>query len=143
MKFTPENIIKLEPNQIFVFGSNLAGCHGLGAAKTAKDKFGAQYGVGKGLTGRCYAFPTKDQYIETLPLSLIKEEFIDLFACCENFPECEFLLTKVGCGLAGYSVKDIVSCFKDLPIPANLSMPAEFWKELDKKNEAHNVSKEG
>lgn len=135
MKTTPEVITSLNKNEIFIFGSNSAGRHGLGAAKTAKDKFGAEYGVGKGLTGRCYAFPTKyeymGKYLRTLPLDLIREEFIDLFSCCDSLPEYEFLLTKVGTGLAGYSVKDIVGCFKDLSIPANLSMPAEFWKELD------------
>ncbi len=133
MRFTPENITKLEENEIFIFGSNLAGRHGAGAAKVAKDKFDAVYGIGKGLTGRCYAFPTKDKYIKTLPINLLKEEFIDLFTCCEDFPEYTFLLTKVGCGLAGHSVKDIVGCFKDLPIPANLVMPAEFWIEYNIK----------
>lgn len=131
MRFTPDNITKLEENEIFCFGSNLAGRHGAGAAKFAKDKFGAAYGVGKGLTGRCYAFPTKDKYIKTLSLDAIKEEFIDLFACCEDFPKYTFLLTKVGCGLAGYSAKEIVGCFKNLPIPANLVMPEEFWIEYN------------
>lgn len=127
MRFTPENITELKNNEIFVFGSNLAGRHGAGAAKIAREKFRAVYGVGKGLTGRCYAFPTKDRQINPLPLESIRQEFIDLFACCENFPKYTFLLTKVGCGLAGYSIKEISGCYEGLDIPVNLVVPEEFW----------------
>ena len=131
MNYTPDNITQLEDNQIFVFGSNLAGKHGLGAAKIAKDKFGAVYGIGKGICGgQCYAFPTKDWEIQSLTLLEIKNEFGDLIDCCNKHPEKEFLLTKVGCGLAGFSVAEIAPLLGYFTIPPNLILPKEFWSNL-------------
>lgn len=123
MNNTTEFITYLKPNQVFVFGSNLAGRHGLGAAKHAV-KFGAVYGIGKGMTGQCYAIPTKDKFLNILPLSEIQkycEEFI-IFA--ENKPNLEFLVTKIGCGLAGYQISDISVFFKN--VPNNVILPIEF-----------------
>lgn len=100
---------------IFVFGSNLAGRHGLGAARYARAHYGAVYGEGNGRTGNAYAIPTKDENIQTLPLYKIKayvDEFMDYARC---HPDLRFFVTKVGCGLAGYRNKDIAPMFKGAP----------------------------
>lgn len=128
MKFTPENISSLEPHQIFVFGSNLAGIHGAGAAALAHNKFGAIWKNGVGLYGQSYALPTKDHQIITLPLSDIEYQ-IDLFlGTASLFPQLEFLVTKIGCGLAGYSVEDVAALFKGKEIPSNVILPECFHK---------------
>ena len=118
-------ITKLAPNQLFVFGSNLAGRHGAGAAKQAHDQFGVQYGVGEGITGRAYAFPTLGMRLEKLPISDLQYARDRLYKACAIFPETEFLLTKVGCGLAGYGEEHMRSLFTDPP--ANLILP-EDWR---------------
>ena len=95
-------ITTLQPDCIFVFGSNLAGRHGAGAALQAYRSFGAEYGVGEGLTGRCYAFPTLDaQFLQRATHELIASRN-RLYACCLKNLDKRFLLTKVGCGLGGY-----------------------------------------
>ena len=128
MKFTPENISSLEPHQIFVFGSNFAGIHGAGAAALAHKKFGAVWGKGVGLYGQSYALPTKDHQIITLALTDIEYQ-IDLFLGTANcFLQLEFLVTKIGCGLAGYSVEDIAALFKGKEIPSNVVLPECFHK---------------
>lgn len=109
------NITQLNTNQIFVFGSNLAGRHGKGAALYARQHFGAQYGIGNGPTGRCYAIPTKDKYIQTLPLHTIKHYINQFVEYAQQHPELEFLLTPVGTGLAGYSIEDLESILPELP----------------------------
>lgn len=133
MRYTPEIISDLEPHQIFTFGSNLAGKHGAGAALFAATKFGAEYGVGEGLTGQCYALPTKNLNILTRPLNLIGESFRIFIKCVLDHPELDFLLTKVGCGLASYSTDDIAREFwhgmeynGQKKIPINLWVPKEF-----------------
>ena len=103
----PENL----KEYIFVFGSNTRGAHGKGAAIVAKEQFGAEYGVGVGLTGRAYAIPTKDRYIRTLSLIEIKH-YINLFRdFTHNRPDLKFWITGVGCGLAGYSSSQIAPYF--------------------------------
>ena len=135
MRYTPEIISSLEENQIFVFGSNLRGIHGAGAAKLACKAFGANYKTGKGMTGQCYAFPTKDENIQTRPLNKIGESFRELVKCVLDNPHLDFLLTKVGCGLAGYTTDDIAREFwhgmeynGQKKIPINLWVPREFIK---------------
>ncbi len=126
MKITPPNITSLAPNEVFVFGSNLAGRHGAGAARLAYEKFGAQLGVFSGLTGQCYAIPTKDHQIQTLSISRIENFVMGFILIAANNPEKQFLITAIGCGLAGYPPKDIAPLFKrclDLP---NVSLPMEF-----------------
>jgi len=101
--------------RIFVFGSNLAGRHGKGAALYAREKHGAIYGQGHGRQGNSYAIPTKDRYLRVLPLSEIKD-YVDIFleyARCT--PHTEFDLTPIGCGLAGYKQEEIKPFFKDKP----------------------------
>lgn len=127
---TPDNITELKPNEIFVFGSNLAGSHAGGAAKQAYEQFGAEWGIGEGLTGQCYAFPTLDE--EMQPLSgddLIKARH-KLYSTCRALPEKTFFLTKVGCGLAGFSEHYMKGTFAPFIVdtlrtrrPANLIFP--------------------
>ena len=110
--------------KIFVFGSNLAGRHGAGAAKYARQHYGAIYGQGIGLQGDSYAIPTKDHNIETLPLSEIKR-YVDMFlAFARSNPKLEFQLTRIGCGLAGYKDEQIAPMFVGLP--RNVIVPEEW-----------------
>lgn len=131
MKFTPDNITKLKENQVFVFGSNEAGIHGAGAAKLAHKKFGAVYGVGFGLWGQTFAIPTKDLEIRTLPLDKI-ESYIHFFLLeAMDHPDNEFLVTKIGCGLAGYSEQEIANLFKSKFIPENVTLPESFYNIIN------------
>jgi hypothetical protein len=113
---------------IFVFGSNLAGRHGAGAAKFALENHGAVYGHGVGIQGRSYAIPTKDQHIKTLPLYIIKlhVNVFKLFA--RQHEELTFYVTPIGCGLAGYKRKQIRPFFEGMP--ANCRF-AETWEDAD------------
>lgn len=124
MTSTSNNISDLKPNEIFVFGSNEAGIHGAGAARLAYEKFGAVWGKGFGLYGQTYAIPTKDKRIETLPLQRIKQ-YVDTFLFFAKVnPQYTFLVTKIGCGLAGYKPEQIGPFFKNNP--PNVILPKEF-----------------
>lgn len=116
MQVDREEIYKLKmEGTIFVFGSNLSGIHGAGAALEANLKHGAELGVGEGPTGNSYAIPTKDLKIKTLPLDDIEdsvEQFIDY---AEDNWETTFFVTRIGCGLAGYKEKEIAPFFIDAP----------------------------
>lgn len=104
-------------NMIFVFGSNLAGIHGAGAAKYARLAKGAKYGVGIGRTGQSYAIPTKDaQIIKTLSLATIKAFVDDFLQYAKDNPQLQFQVTCIGCGLAGLKHEDIAPMFDDAPI---------------------------
>jgi hypothetical protein len=114
-------------DMIFVFGSNTAGVHGAGAARSAAYEHGAIFGQGEGLQGNSYALPTKDHEIETLPLSTIRWH-VDQFLCFARAnPLMEFQVTRVGCGLAGYTDREIAPLFYGAP--ENCYMPQE-WREL-------------
>jgi hypothetical protein len=137
IKYTPENIQSLEPNQVIVVGSNTRGIHGAGAAKLAFKKFGAKWGVGRGLQGQTYALPTKDFEINTLPLYDIErniKEFLDFAG--EN-PHYEFYTTLIGCGLANYTPDQIGPLFGKFPIPSNVILPIQFAKFVKNYNENH------
>lgn len=114
-------ITKLKQNEIFVFGSNLAGRHGKGAALQAVRKFGAIYGQGEGLQGRSYAFPTLDENFQQRTLAELEFSRTLLYEECEKHPHLQFLLTKVGCGLAGYSEEVMKKLFEQAP--GNLVKP--------------------
>lgn len=101
---------------VFVFGSNLAGRHGKGAALEAVRHWGAEYGVGEGRTGNAYALPTKDANLKTLPLSEIKQSFIRFWKYALQNDETQFLLTPFGTGLAGYRVTEIRSIMSGGPL---------------------------
>ena len=122
-RITPENIKKLEPGQIFVFGSNQSGRHGKGAAKTALT-WGAIWGQANGLQGRTYGISTKDKSVKrTLSNTEIKpivDEFIEF---AKTHPELTFLVTEVGCGLAGCKPKQIAPLFKGAIEVPNIHLP--------------------
>ena len=109
---------------IFVFGSNLAGIHGAGAALHARNEYGAKLGVGIGRTGESYAIPTKDERIKTLPLNRIEQYINGFIAYAIDHPELKFNVTAIGCGLSGYTPAAIAPIFKDAP--NNCILPEEF-----------------
>lgn len=124
-RFTPEVITELKPNEIFVFGSNWAGRHGKGAALQAV-KWGAKYGVGLGLEGQTFALPTKNRKLETCELHEIHGAVIQLHICVQENKNKHFLITKIGCGLAGYGIAEIAPLFKNFIRFSNVSLPMEF-----------------
>lgn len=126
MKFTPDKITKLKKNQVFVFGSNEAGIHGAGAAKLAAQKFGAISGVGYGLRGQSFAIPTKNSLIQSLSLDEIGFYVSSFLTEAMEYPDAEFLVTKIGCGLAGYSELQIANLFKGKFIAENIVLPKSF-----------------
>lgn len=109
---TPESIVDLPADCVFVFGSNLAGNHAGGAARLALEKFGAVSGVGKGLVGRSYAFPTLDWDMGRLSHNELAIQRNVLYVTAVCHPELTFYLTRVGCGIAGYPEEDMKSLFK-------------------------------
>lgn len=129
MRTTNPNITKLSLLEVFVFGSNESGIHGAGAAKQAL-KFGAKMGVGIGANGNTYAIPTKDKNIETLPLSKIKVYVAEFIEHTELYPEYKFLVTQIGCGLAGYTPENIAPLFLKAITKENIYLPIEFWNIL-------------
>ena len=125
MNVTPNFISFLPSNQVFVYGSNSRFIHGAGAAKTALLKFGAKIGVGP-FCGQSYGICTKDDNIETLPISKIKI-YVDKFIIyAAEHAELEFLVTKIGTGLAGLSVEEIAPLFEDAIHINNIYLPREF-----------------
>lgn len=116
----------LEPNQIFVFGSNLAGDHAGGAARQARTDFGAVDGVGEGLTGYSYAFPTLDENFERLSHEVLIQSRDVFYRCANAHQHLQFLMTSVGTGIAGYQESSMKELFKDLP--ENVIAPKEWVK---------------
>lgn len=114
--------------KVFVFGSNLAGIHGAGAAKIAKQKFGAEYGTGKGWQPghRSYAIPTKDRNIKTISLDEIKLYVAEFVLLTQDYFVLNggYFVTRIGCGLAGYKDEQIAPLFKGAK---NCSF-AEEWR---------------
>jgi hypothetical protein len=125
----------LTDNAIFVFGSNLGGRHGAGAALYARQHCGATYGQGAGLQGNSYAIPTKDARLRPLPLSEIKihvKRFLSYAAVCElRGTKWLFNVTPVGCELAGYTPKDIAPLFRVALMLSNVNLPTEFLEILE------------
>lgn len=120
-RYTPEMITELKDNEIFVFGSNLAGAHGGGAARVAYNKFGAVWGQGVGLQGQCYAIPT--MHGGTDAIKPYVDEFIEF---ASKHPEYTFLVTKIGCGIAGFAIGDIAPLFSGAMSVGNIVLPREF-----------------
>jgi len=110
--------------KIFVFGSNVAGRHGKGAALDAKELWEAEYGVGEGRTGRAYAIPTKDASLKVRSLQDIKVSVEKFKKYAKAHPDLTFFVTRIGCGLAGYKDKDIGPMF--VGSPSNCELP-EGW----------------
>ncbi len=129
MKITPENITQLAKNEIFVFGSNYAGRHGKGAALTALRRFGARGGQGMGLMGESYGIATKGWRMDVLPLAKIEVQVERFLRFAKAHHQLEFLVTEIGCGLAGYSPKHIGPMFfKFGGVPCNMALPKSFWE---------------
>ena len=118
---TPEFITKLEPNEIFVFGSNLGGMHGGGAAYVAYRRFGAIMGQGVGLQGQSYAIPTMQGGVETIRPYV--DEFIKF---AEEHQDLTFLVTRIGCGIAGFTDEEISPLFAKAHSIDNIVLP-EGW----------------
>lgn len=126
-RITNNRIEELKPGEIFVFGSNLEGAHGGGAALLAYRKWGAIWGQGTGLQGQTYGIPTMHGGPEDIRPYV--DEFIR-FAI--THPELTFLVTEIGCGIAGFEPKDIAPLFeKAIPV-SNIHLPARFWQVLEK-----------
>lgn len=125
MRITPDYITRLEPNEIFVFGSNLAGFHGGGAARIAYEHFGAEWGVGVGPTGKYYAIPTMQGGVDTI------RPYVDEFIrYAEQHPELTFLVTRIGCGIAGFTDEQIAPLFASARSLPNVTLP-EGWRNND------------
>ena len=120
-EYTPDRISELKENEIFVFGSNLSGFHGGGAARVAYKKFGAVWGQGVGLQGQSYAIPTMQGGVETIKPYV--DEFIEF---AKAHPEYKFLVTLIGCGIAGFLPSDIAPLFKDAMEVENIILPRGF-----------------
>jgi len=119
--YTPEWITELKANEIFVFGSNLAGMHGGGAARVAMERFGAVWGQGVGLQGQSYAIPTMQGGVETI------RPYVDEFiAFAKAHPEYTFLVTPIGCGIAGFTADDIAPLFAHAIDTDNVLLPESF-----------------
>lgn len=123
---TPEFITSLESNQIFVFGSNLDGCHGGGAALLAFRKFGAVWGQGVGLQGQSYGIPTMQGGVET-----IKPYVNEFIRFAEQHTELFFYVTRIGCGIAGFKDAQIAPLFKQCERMSNVALPLSFWEIID------------
>ena len=122
---TPEHITKLADNEVFVFGSNLQGYHGGGAARAALNHFGAVWGVGVGMQGQSYAIPTMQGPVETI------KPYVDQFIeYATAHPELHFLVTPIGCGIAGFHHSEIAPLFKKTMSMCNVSLPKSFIEHL-------------
>ena len=126
-------VTSLATNEIFVFGSNESGRHGKGAAKRARS-WGAKLGIGEGLSGQTYAIPTKNTNVKTLSLRNI-ERYVTKFALfAKQNPHFSFLVTEIGCGLAGYKSHVIAPMFADVSQLQNVKLPDSFWKCIQSVN---------
>lgn len=125
MRIASNHIITLQSNEIFVFGSNLAGQHGGGAARLAYQKFGAVWGQGVGLQGQSYAIPTMQGGVETIKPYV--DEFIEF---AKQHPQLKFLVTEIGCGIAGFTPTEIAPLFEQAKGVSNIYLPEHFWKLL-------------
>lgn len=121
-RITPNFIQSLNDNEIFVFGSNLEGMHGGGAAYTALKKFGAIWGQGVGLQGQSYGIPTMHGGVDAIKPYV--DEFITF---AQEHRELSFLVTRIGCGIAGFQDNEIAPLFKEAQKLANVWLPESFW----------------
>lgn len=126
MRIASNHITTLQPNEIFVFGSNLSGMHGGGAARLAYQKFGAIWGQGVGLQGQSYGIPTMQGGVDTIKPYV--DEFIEF---AKTHPQLKFLVTEIGCGIAGFSVEEIAPLFEKAIDVENIYLPERFWLVLN------------
>jgi len=128
-RITPSHITSLSPGEIFVFGSNIRGHHHAGAARAAMDHFGAEWGVGEGMTGQTYALPTMEG-VESF--SAAASRFISY---AKQHPDKTFLVTPVGCGIAGYKTAEVALMFYEAMPLDNVYLPQSFWDTLNEAKE--------
>ena len=127
-EYTPEWITQLEPNEVFVFGSNLAGYHAGGAARVACQRFGAVWGQGVGLQGQSYAIPTMQGGVETIAPYV--DEFIEF---AKSHPDMVFLVTPIGCGIAGFTPEELAPLFVQAVDVKNILLPKSFVDVLQQE----------
>ena len=135
---TPSQVNILADGEIFVFGSNFQGAHMGGAARVAKEKFGAVWGIGEGLQGRSYAIPTMEGLDNLRPA-------VDRFTSfAKQHQELKFFVTAIGCGIAGYQAEEIAPLFLDAARLPNVLLPISFWKVIidvyNKESNSPNVA---
>lgn len=119
--YTPENITSLGPDEVFVFGSNLAGIHAGGAARVARERFGAVMGQGVGIQGQSYAIPTMQGGVETI------KPYVDEFiALAREWDQTTFWVTRIGCGIAGFTDEEIAPLFAEALDLYNVRLPKSF-----------------
>ena len=121
-RVTPAHIETLKDNEIFVFGSNIFGFHDGGASEQAVLLFGAVYGQKEGLQGQSYAIPT-----DGLPYGLVKSHVFEFIEFAKAHPEKRFLVTRIGCGTAGYDASQIAPLFERAIYVSNIVLPSDFW----------------
>lgn len=124
-QFTPNCITELKENEIFVFGSNLQGMHGGGAARLAYEKFGAIWGQGVGLQGQSYGIPTMHGGVD-----VIKPYVDEFIGFSKSHPELTFLVTRIGCGIAGFRDEEIAPLFKECIEMENVCLPKSFHEYI-------------
>lgn len=127
MEYTPENITSLGEDEVFVFGSNLAGNHAGGAARVARERFGAIMGHGVGMQGQSYAIPTMQGGVETIKPYV--DDFIEL---AREWDQTTFYVTRIGCGIAGFKDSEIAPLFSEAMDLYNVRLPKSFVDEIDK-----------
>lgn len=125
-EFTPERISRLGDNEIFVFGSNLAGMHGGGAARLACQRFGAVWGQGVGLQGQSYAIPTMQGGVGTIRPYV--DEFVEF---AKKRLALKFWVTRIGCGIAGFTPDEIAPLFRSALELENVMLPQDFVEVLE------------
>lgn len=128
LNYTPEHITSLGPDEIFVFGSNLEGLHYGGAARTAVERFGAVMGQGVGIQGQSYAIPTMQGGVETIKPYV--DDFIEL---AREWDQTTFYVTRIGCGIAGFTDEQIAPLFADAMELYNVRLPRSFVEVLRRK----------
>ena len=128
MRYTPDFITHLNKGEIFVFGSNLKGLHGGGAARVAYERFGAIWGQGVGMQGQSYGIPTMHGGVDAIKPYV--DEFIEF---AKNHTEYTFLVTKIGCGIAGFKEEEIAPLFADAVSVDNIILPESFVMFLNQQ----------
>lgn len=129
-RISSDNITRVAPNEVFVFGSNEGGKHGKGAAKTALG-WGAKWGQASGLQGKTYGIPTKDSSVrKVLSVDQITKYVDEFVEFAKSRQDLTFLVSEVGCGLAGYSPKDIAPLFHGAVKLDNVHLPRRFWRVI-------------
>lgn len=130
--YTPENVTELGQDDVFVFGSNLQGMHGGGAARVAYKKFGAVMGQGVGFQGQSYAIPTMQGGVDTIKPYV--DQFIDFARECD---QNTFWVTRIGCGIAGFTDEEIAPLFDEAYDLYNVRLPKSFSDIIERNRKLH------